>query len=117
MPNKDWKNALGSLYDAMPKDPDGDNTYEEPVEQDETWKPSKDIVYIFKDSKRRNGKTVTIVEGLQAPEDVLEQIAKKLKTVCGVGGAVKDGEIMIQGDFKQKVKEVLDKEGFKTKLR
>lgn len=117
MPSKDWKNALGSLYDAMPKDPHGENVYQEPIEAEADFKPAKDTVYIFKDSKRRNGKTVTIVEGLIAPNDVLEKLAKKLKSICGVGGSVKDGEIMIQGDFKQKVKDVLDKEGFKTKLR
>ncbi|MCO5234186.1 MAG: translation initiation factor [Chitinophagales bacterium] len=117
MPTQDWKNTLGHLYDAMPKDPGGDNTYIEPEKEKEVWKPSKDIVYIYKDSKGRNGKVVTIIEGIDAPEEVLEKIAKKLKSSCGVGGAVKDGEIIIQGDFKHKIKENLDKEGFKTKLK
>ena len=114
---KDWKNALGSLYDAMPKNPDGDNVYEEPVAEVPAWKPSKEPVYVYKDAKRRAGKTVTIVEGIQAPDEVLDDLGKRLKTQCGSGGSVKDGEIILQGDFKQKVKDILEKEGFKVKLR
>lgn len=117
MAEKDWKNLLGNFYQEMPKDPNGDNTYEVPEEEAEVWKPSKDTIYISRDSKRRAGKTVTIVEGIVAPQDELEKIAKKLKTVCGVGGSVKDGEIIIQGEFKQKIKEVLEKDGFKTKFK
>ena len=74
--NKDWKQALGGLFENMPKDPNGDNTYEEPLEVEEDWKPSKDTVYIYKDSKRRKGKVVTIIEGIDAPEEELEKILK-----------------------------------------
>lgn len=114
---KDWKNVLGNLYDSMPKSPNGDNTYEEPIESEEDWKPSKEFVYVRKDSKKRNGKIVSIVSGIEAPDDVLEDLAKTLKVTCGVGGSVKDGEIIIQGDFRAKIKEVLEKKSFKVKMR
>lgn len=117
MSKKDWKSALGQLYNDMPKDANADNTYESPIESEATWMPSKDTVYIYKDRKRRKGKTVTIVEGIIAPDDVLADLAREMKTSCGAGGSVVDGEIVIQGDFQNKLKEILTKKGLKIKLR
>ena len=117
MPDNNWKDILGNLYEEMPKDPNGDNEYQEPNPEVEKWYPGADTVYIYKDKKSRNGKVVTIVEGIVAEEDILKNIAKKLKTACGVGGSVKEGLIIIQGDYKLKIKEILDKDGFKTKLK
>ena len=78
---------------------------------------NKQQLIVSIDKKQRKGKTVTLIEGFIGKTEDLEALAKLLKTKCGVGGSAKDGEIVIQGDFKQKVKEILQKEGYKVKLR
>jgi len=74
------------------------------------------IVRIKRETKGRKGKGVCLVEGLALPEKELTAIAKRLKQVCGSGGAVKDGIIEIQGDHREKLKAELEKQGFKVKL-
>ncbi|MBC7107987.1 MAG: stress response translation initiation inhibitor YciH [Methanomassiliicoccales archaeon] len=66
---------------------------------------------------RRYGKTVTVIEGIDANDIDLEDLARKLKTKCAAGGTTKDGKIELQGDHKKKVKEVLEEMGFKTEVR
>ncbi|MCV2402956.1 stress response translation initiation inhibitor YciH [Marinomonas sp. C2222] len=73
-------------------------------------------VLIFLETKGRKGKGVSIVKGLPLTEAELKKLGKKLKSQCGTGGAVKNGQIEIQGDNRQKLKELLEKEGYKSKL-
>ncbi|BDX02845.1 MAG: translation initiation factor Sui1 [Marinomonas sp.] len=73
-------------------------------------------VRIALETKGRKGKGVTVVTGLPLTEDKLKTLGKKLKTQCGTGGAVKDGHIEIQGDHRQKLKDLLEKEGFSSKF-
>jgi len=91
--------------------------YEDDEEQ-ETLSESEQPLYVSIDRKQRKGKSVTLVEGFVGSDDDLKALGKLLKSKCGVGGSAKDGEIIIQGEAKEKVYELLLKEGYKkTKKR
>jgi len=74
------------------------------------------IIRIRRETKGRNGKGVTCVNGLDLAEKELKALAKQLKQVCGTGGTVKAGEIEIQGDQREKIKHSLEQKGFQVKL-
>lgn len=74
-------------------------------------------IRVTRDKKNRGGKEVTLIIGLELPEEQLQDLAKTLKSKCGVGGAAKDGEIMIQGNHVDKVIDLLKKEGYKDVKR
>ena len=112
MKSNDWKERLNVVYSTNP-----DYRYETDDDEDaETIEPAKQNLRVQLDKKNRGGKVVTLVTGFIGTEDELKELGKLLKTKCGVGGSAKDGEIIVQGDFKQKVLELLKKEGYtKTK--
>ena len=109
-PKGDWKDRLGVVYstsDDFSYDYDGE-------EESETRPPADQKLIVSLDKKQRGGKQVTLVAGFVGTDDDLKSLAKMLKTKCGVGGAAKQGEIIIQGDFRERVKELLEKKGYKV---
>lgn len=86
-------------------------------EEEETLLPEEQLLYLSIDRKMRKGKHVTLVENFIGAEDDLKDLAKNLKSTCGVGGSVKEGIIIIQGEFRDKIKQQLEKIGYKTKLK
>lgn len=74
------------------------------------------VVRIRRETSGRKGKGVTTVSGIPLPEKELKALAKKLKQSCGTGGALKEGVVEIQGDHREKLKQMLEKEGFTVKL-
>ena len=108
MKNNDWKARLNVVYSTNP-----DYQYENIKEEEtETLPKQQQKLRISMEKKGRGGKTVTIVRGFTGSENDLKELGKLLKSKCGVGGTVKEEEIIIQGDFKQRVTELLKAEGY-----
>jgi translation initiation factor 1 len=107
----DWKKRLGVVYST---DPDFEFHRTEQEEQ-ETLPPARQLLYVRLDRKQRKGKTVTLVEGFRGAEEDLKKLAKELKSACGVGGSVKNGEILLQGDFRERVMSILSQKGYHVK--
>lgn len=105
------KTPIGVVYST---DPNFQYRYEE-TEEAETLEPARQDLRVMRDSKRRAGKTVTLVTGFVGTGEDLEKLGKTLKTRCGIGGTAKDGEIVLQGDVRDKVCEILTKEGYRFK--
>ncbi len=87
----------------------------EVFEETETLPPASQVLRVKLDTKQRAGKVVTLVEGFVGKEDDMIQLGKILKTKCGTGGSVKDGQIIVQGDYKNRVIELLKQLQYKVK--
>ncbi len=109
--NNDWKARLGVVYSTKQDfeyQSDDDN-------EQETLDTQFQKLKITLDKKKRKGKMVTLISNFVGTEADLKTLGKHLKTKCGVGGSVKDGEIIIQGDFRKRITEILKKEGYIVK--
>lgn len=110
MKQNDWKSRLGVMYSTNP-----DYEYQTDKEaEEETLPKDKQRLRITLDKRNRGGKVVTLVSGFRGTGNDLAALGKLLKTCCGVGGSTKDGEIIIQGDWRQKVADILTKEGYRV---
>lgn len=112
MKNNDWKDRLSVVYSTNP-----DFNYEMSDDEEQTTiNKEKQNLKVSIEKKNRGGKTVTLITGFVGTEDDLKELSKLIKTKCGVGGSAKNGEIIIQGECKEKVVALLKKEGYtKTK--
>lgn len=106
--DNDWKSRLGVVYSTNPDFQYQSETAEEP----QTLEPSRQKLIVGIDRKARAGKQVTLVSGFVGRDEDLKELGKMLKVRCGVGGTAKDGEIVIQGDFRDRVVELLKAAGY-----
>lgn len=107
MSKKNKPDSRGFVYSTDPN-----FSFEQEQENAETLLPAQQKLRVKLDSKNRGGKTVTLVDGFTGKADDLEDLGKKLKSFCGTGGSAKDGEIIVQGDQRDKVLQWLLKNGY-----
>lgn len=104
----DWKKRLDIVYSTNP-----DYHYQEEGQENVSTQPKeKQLLRVSLDKRNRKGKAVTLVTGFIGNDDDLQELGRMLKTKCGVGGSIKEGEIIIQGDHRGKVQDILQKEGY-----
>lgn len=108
MANNDWKSRLNVVYST---NPDFQYSTDE-KEEIETLPKQQQKLRVSIEKNHRGGKTVTLVKNFVGSDDDLKELARLLKTRCGVGGSAKDGEIIVQGDFKPRVVEILKQDGY-----
>lgn len=113
MAENDWKDRLGVVFST---NPNFEYTTSEEVEV-ETIPAEKQKLIVKIDRKGRAGKQVTVVSGFVGRDEDLEELGRRLKVKCGVGGSAKDGEVIIQGDFRDRVLNLLLQMGYKASKR
>lgn len=111
--SKKNSNRIGVVYSTNP-----DFEYEEIEElEEETLPNNQQRLYVQLDKKQREGKQVTLITGFIGRSEDLDKLGKELKNKCGVGGSVKNNEILLQGDFRQKVVDYLIQKDYKVKQK
>lgn len=106
--HNDWKDRLNVVYSTNPN-----FQYEtENTDEVETLSSNQQKLRVQLDRKNRSGKVVTLITGFVGTDDDLKELGRMLKNKCGVGGSAKDGKVIVQGDFKQKIIELLKQEGY-----
>lgn len=107
MSKKNKPDTRGFVYSTNPN-----FSFEEEHSTTETLPPAQQKLKVRLDTKHRAGKAVTLVAGFAGTDDDLQELGKKLKSFCGTGGSAKDGEIIVQGDQREKVLQWLKKNGY-----
>jgi len=112
MKSNKWKERKDIVYST---NPDFKFDYKDTHEEQVTLDPGKQKLRVYMDSKARSkGKQATVVNGFIGTENDLKDLAKLLKTKCAVGGTIKDHEIIVQGDFRDKIVQILLAQGYKA---
>lgn len=109
MKDNDWKNRLGVVFST---DPDFKYTEAAPEAETDTLPPDKQKLIAGIDRRNRGGKQVTLITGFVGTEEDLKALGKTLKVRLGIGGTAKDGEITLQGDFRDKAVALLQEMGY-----
>ncbi|MFI3315508.1 MAG: translation initiation factor [Rikenellaceae bacterium] len=112
MSDNDWKSRLGVVFSTSS---DFEYTTDQPTEV-ETLPAAKQNLRIALDKRNRKGKKVTLIADFKGSEESLKELCKMLKGKLGVGGSAKDGEIIIQGDFRQKTLDILKAAGYRARI-
>lgn len=108
--SNDWKDRLGVVFSTDP-----DYKYETTqAQEDQTLAPERQNLRVWLD-RLKGGRTATVVRGFVGSQQALAELGKELKTKCGVGGTAKEGEIIIQGDHRDRIVELLTKAGYRCK--
>ncbi len=105
------KNTIGNIVYSTNKN----LNFEIPDQHNHTLPPQQQDLKILISKKGRGGKTATLITGFVGSDEDLQILGKSLKNKCGVGGTVKDGEVLLQGDHRDKIMEILGKDGYKVK--
>jgi translation initiation factor 1 len=108
MSKKNKPDTRGFVYSTDPN-----FSFEKEQSNTQTLLPAQQKLKVKLDTKHRAGKAVTLIAGFSGKEEDLEELGKKLKSFCGTGGSAKDGEIIVQGDQREKVLQWLVKNGYK----
>ena len=111
MADNDWKSRLGMVYSTDP----GFNYETDDEPEAETLPAGQQDLRVWLDRKQRAGRVVTLVRGFRGTAADLEALGRMLKQRCGVGGSVKEGEIIVQGDHRDRVAELLIRSGYRCK--
>lgn len=114
--NIDWKDALGALRDNLPEGEPADAGSSSASTSDESSdKEKKGKLHVVIEKKGRKGKTATIIEGFACDDSTLDEVARSLKQRIGTGGSARGGEILLQGEWKDKASELLRGMGYIVK--
>lgn len=110
----DWKDKLGAAFGIDPDAVAGDEHEVESEAVEERAATGR--LDVMLDKRNRNGKKVTLIVGFDGSDEAVKALAKELKLQCGVGGSVRGGEILIQGDMRQRVCDLLRERGYKVRM-
>lgn len=116
MENNDWKAMLGKAFNIDPEMASQEFDNNEDAKPSPIEQQGRQMIDIILDKKGRNGKKATIVANLNLDDEALKELAAALKRSCGVGGSARGGEILIQGDMRDKVRNYLVAQGYKARI-
>lgn len=107
----DWKDMLGSLRDSLPEGEEMPNE----MDDNQSGATAREVLHITVERKGRHGKTATIIDGFSCDDTQLQETARELKQKIGTGGSARGGEILLQGEWREKASQILRDMGHTVK--